>query len=564
MTDNLTDGYMKKKISPEHIIQHDTRIGRTAAENDDEFLLTCFVDNKALAEALSTNTPGMILAGRTGSGKTAILRYIEHHHKVARIEPARMALQYISNSDILRFLHDIGADLDILFQTIWKHVLCVEYIRLRYDINTEEKSKTWYQNLWGIFNNDVREKKALEYLDEWGGRFWVTIDENVKEVISKTEARLNAEIGVDFQKFKTKAGYGKNLSNEQKSEFIARVRKVIHADQLSDLSKVLDLLKKEEIKNKQQQPCYLLIDDLDERWIDDSLKYRMINALVETLKSFGKIQHLKILVALRSDVIERAMQESTSTGFQREKFSDYVIRIRWTEKELKEVVNRRIRLLYSRKYTKKDVSFEDIFPNIVKGEKPIKFLLDRTLLRPRDIIAFVNYCLEEAEDRVDVSSSQMLAAERHYSAERLSALCDEWRTAFPTLREILGIFSGGTSSRRFDEFLETGLLQEIGLQICGKTKTAFDPLFEPANKLFPQSGEPSERDCANFSRSIFVTLYRVGAIGIKSSETPYEYHFRKGRLISEKEIGSNSKFNVVKMLHRGLNINEKGRGKRFK
>jgi SpoVK/Ycf46/Vps4 family AAA+-type ATPase len=44
--------------------------------------------------------PGMILAGRTGSGKTAILRHIERSAEhIAIIEPSEMALGYISNSD---------------------------------------------------------------------------------------------------------------------------------------------------------------------------------------------------------------------------------------------------------------------------------------------------------------------------------------------------------------------------------------------------------------------------------------------------------------------------------
>ena len=102
----------------------DTRIGNISAEHDDNFLFDCFVDNAAVSLVSDLDSPGMILAGRTGSGKTAILRYLlKHHEHAAEVDPAELSIQYISNSDVFQFLNDIGADLDIFFQIIWKHVL---------------------------------------------------------------------------------------------------------------------------------------------------------------------------------------------------------------------------------------------------------------------------------------------------------------------------------------------------------------------------------------------------------------------------------------------------------
>jgi hypothetical protein len=40
----------------------------------------------------------------------------------------------VSNSDALNFLHAIGADLDLLFQALWKHVLCIEFTRSAEDL----------------------------------------------------------------------------------------------------------------------------------------------------------------------------------------------------------------------------------------------------------------------------------------------------------------------------------------------------------------------------------------------------------------------------------------------
>jgi hypothetical protein len=45
------------------------------------------------------------------------------------IDPSEMAMSYVSNSDAHNFLHAISADLDLLFQASWKHVLCIEFNR---------------------------------------------------------------------------------------------------------------------------------------------------------------------------------------------------------------------------------------------------------------------------------------------------------------------------------------------------------------------------------------------------------------------------------------------------
>jgi hypothetical protein len=373
-----------KKNANKIQIRQDTRVGNIAAEADDEFLLECFVDNAALSQALDVNSNGMILSGRTGSGKTAILKYIESKRKnTSAINPADLSIQYISNSDVFQFLNDIGADLDLFFQVIWKHVLCVSYIKLRYSIDDQRKYNRFFDRITDPFSTDKAKARAIEYLMEWGKEFWVSIDENVRAITKKYETAINGELGIDINSLKSKAGFGRNLSREQKSEYVRRARKIIDGQQLSDLSKVLDLLSGQEA-SVSEVSYYILIDSLDERWADDTIKFRLIRALIETLKSFRKIRNLKIIAALRSDVIERSIQESRDSSFQREKYQDFIIDIRWSESELKTLINKRIRKLFQWKYTRDNVTFEDIFvAKIPPNRECFQYLLDRTNMRPR-------------------------------------------------------------------------------------------------------------------------------------------------------------------------------------
>jgi hypothetical protein len=80
-----------------------------------------------------------------------------------------MSMSYVSNSDVLNFLYAIGADLDLMFQVLWKHVLCIEFIRMRFSVNNEETSRGVFGWIADRFNNESRRKKAVTYLREWEG-----------------------------------------------------------------------------------------------------------------------------------------------------------------------------------------------------------------------------------------------------------------------------------------------------------------------------------------------------------------------------------------------------------
>lgn len=370
-----------KRLNPVQLRQGLT-IGSNAAETDDDFLFECFIHHPAVDACLRVESPGMILSGRTGAGKTAILRYISSRvEHVSEIDPMQMAMSYVSNSDALKFLHAIGADIDLFFQVLWKHVLCIEFIRLYYDVSNEIKSKNVFSTFSSRFSRDSRKEKSLRYLREWEGKFWITMDENVKEITEKVEVKLNAELGGEINKYKARGQYDKQLSTEKKMELIARARKIINGDQLSELAGVIDILS-DQCHEKEMKRYYILIDKLDDRWVDASIRFRLIRALIESLKAFRRIKNLKIVVVLRSDIIERVVQETTDMTFQREKLEDYFVKIKWTKDDLKQLIQKRIHTLFRRQYTKDDVYFDDIFCGNVKAKNTFDYMLERTLMRP--------------------------------------------------------------------------------------------------------------------------------------------------------------------------------------
>lgn len=207
-----------KTVNPV-VLRRGVGIGTGNAETDDEFLFECFVEYPPVEDCRRPSSPVMVVAGRTGSGKTAILRYLEiQSNHTTTIDPFEMSMSYVSNSDALRFLQAIGADLDLLFQVLWKHVLCLEFIRLRWDVDSTEKSNNIFKRIFDKFYSEDRRSRSLNYLKAWKGKFWITMDQNIKEITEKIENNLHAEIGADIEKFKAGGQYDKQLSREEERD----------------------------------------------------------------------------------------------------------------------------------------------------------------------------------------------------------------------------------------------------------------------------------------------------------------------------------------------------------
>jgi hypothetical protein len=486
-------------------------VGSNAAEFDDEFLLPCFVHYPPVEISADVQSRGMVLDGRTGTGKTAILKYImSRTSNVTELDPSEMSMSYVSNSDALNFLQSIGADLDLFFQTLWKHVLCIEFIRLKFAVKNETSSRTVFERIRDHFSKDARKVRAITYLREWEGKFWITMDQNIRELTEKVENAIQMELGVEIEKFKAGGQYDKRLSTDKKSEFITRIRKIIHPDQLAELGGVIDMLKELNADDTMHE-YFILIDKLDENWVDAAVRFKLIRALVESLKSFRKIQNLKILVALRSDVLERVVQETKDLTFQREKLDDYFIHIKWTKPLLKELIDLRIQSLFRKQYTQAAIHFEDVFPFRVGNVDPFDYIVERTLMRPRDVIAFVNECLDAAQGTYEVTGTTIKRAEIEFSRIRREALEQEWQSAFPSIKKLLDFIGSKKKTVTMLPDLCTGTEpDDLALSIYSEGKIAFDPLYDLAEKYCDSDNRSDE-----FIKSVVSILYRVGAVGVK-------------------------------------------------
>lgn len=503
--------------------RHDS-IGTVEAETD-KFLSDCFVDTGLLNVIQNLEDHHGILCGRTGSGKTALLLKLnDREERAFFVNPENLALSYVSNSTILRFLLDLGISLDIFFKLLWRHVFAVELIQKRFNIEDENKAINWL-DFFRKSGESKKRKEAVDYLNKWGSSFWKTTDYRVKEVTSKLEDEIQTQIGFAFPLGKIEAGAAHKLEEDQKADIIHRAQDVINSIQIAELTKVIDFL--DEVLDDPQKRYYIFIDKLDERWVEDTFRFRLIRALIETTRDFHTVRHAKIIAAIRKDLLWRVFDETRGPGFQQEKYESRCLQITWTRTDLEEILNQRVNRLVQRRYTKSEpVNLRDIITGKVNRiEDPIEYILDRTLLRPRDAIYFLNCAINKAEGEVRITQSTIKEAEGEYSESRLHALADEWQGYFSNLLIACELIRGYRYRFHVND-VPIKKVEDLCIQIMPENiQNNNCRIATAAFRVFEEKMTLNE-----FRNYLFIVFYHVGLIGIKF------HHNQKLEFSSDKDI----------------------------
>jgi len=491
--------------------QHDS-IGASDAEDDEQFLEYCFVDTGDLGHLLDCAHPFRLVVGRTGSGKTALLQTLAHHaNDTIQVKPESLALAYITNSTILNYLLDMDVKLDVFFRLLWRHVFTVEILKRHFSLKDEIATRNLLSRIAHYFTKADEDRRALAYLEEWGKSFWQETEYRIKEVTTTLEEQLKAEIPGPMLDKIIKAGAGQTLTQQETQEVVRRCQTVINKVQIRALSGIIDLIN--DVTGSGQRRYYVLIDRLDEDWIEDRFRYHLIRALIETVRDFRRVQCAKIIVAVRYDLLERVFRFTRDAGFQEEKYESLFLHVSWTREQLTEVVDRRLRHLLRDRYTKGHVDSRDILPRQIGGQDSMSYMLARTFFRPRDLIQFFNLSITEAAPKAKLSAQVIRAAEGEYSRKRLRSLADEWFGDYPNLFRFMAFLKGRPASFPVSELggppCEDFCLDEV---IRG---------FDKKDQLSALTEAVANGDLAAdvFVLSLVKVLYKVGLVGLRQPDS---------------------------------------------
>jgi hypothetical protein len=501
-------------------------VGTADAESDDKYLSDCFVETGDLAALQDFTNPKRIIVGRTGSGKSALIRRLrEVEENVIELPPQNLSLAYIANSDILNFFEAAGVSLDLFYQLLWKHVLTVELLKNKYKINNEEQKRSFLANLFASIKRDRSKDQAISYLREWGEKFWDETEYRVKELTTKVETDLKASLGSSASNLKLDFSGGKKLTEEQKQEVVQHGKKVVNQIQIKALADVIRVLS-EDIFIDPQQCYFITIDGLDEHWVDDALRYKLIRALIETVRSFQKIKYVKIVLSLRVDLLGRVIAATKDSGFQEEKYESLYLKLKWSKGQIEDMLDRRIGKLVRERYTSRSVKLHDLFPSQIGRVKFLEYLVERTFYRPRDAILFVNACLEHSEDRNTITAQSVLNAEGEYSSRRLTSLQEEWGATFPNLTKYTRILISKPSSFKLS-LISKELLQDLLFAEFGEELESADPVIRAISDVI-MNGKGTVHAA---TQVLFEVFYLVGMVGIKpdsTSGTYWSFHNAEG------------------------------------
>lgn len=540
----------KKQNTPvpdQFVFRRNDSIGATDADEDAQFLSSCYVDTGDLGVLRNCSDPRRIVLGRTGSGKTALLNKLCEREKVIRIEPESLSLPYICSSNILQVMIELDANLDLFFRMLWRHVFAVvELIRERFGIQSEGEKRNFTNALNSIFRRK-QDQEAIKYLQQWGDSFWETTDYRIKELTSTLEQQVKGEIGAKLHAGELTVGAVRGLTTQEKAECRQRAQNVIGAVQVKALSDILEALKN--AFDDVYKPYYVVVDRLDEDWVDDQLRYRLVRALIETVRDFKRVANVKIIIALRFDLLERVVANTDVSGFQEEKYESLYLTVDWSRDQLTQVLDKRIEYLVKQRYTNTPVSHNDLLPVKTTGVETIDYMLDRTLMRPRDVIQFFNYCIRKAIDQPKLDSQMVMAAELDYSRSRIEALRSEWAVDYPHLVEHLEILRGRKPNLRLNDITD-GEVEDFCMDKAVKHENAKDALASACLKV------ASGKDQSNTFRKEWASaMFRVGAIGLKlSGNEPMIWSTTHPRAVLSDEIPHDCRIQIHPMLWRGLNI----------
>lgn len=209
----------------------------------------------------------------------------------------------------------------------------------------------------------------------------------------------------------------------------------------------------------------VLVDELDRGWDGSEDARAFVAGLFAAATSMNTLTpDFHVLISLRRELYDNipAIHEDA------QKFRDLLRYVEWDEDGLRNLIERRITSgigLHNLLFV--GGAWEKLFvPQMSNGESTFKYMIDRTLYRPREIIQFCTQCIEKAPAGSAIIDERTIrSAELVYSRDRTQDIAQEYRFEYPGLEEILETFRGTSPTwARVD--LELHCLRILTANIC--------------------------------------------------------------------------------------------------
>jgi hypothetical protein len=387
-------------------------LGDPAAENEIGGLKSYFVRTGQFTQAKQGHA--RLVVGRKGTGKTAIFYGVRdearasRHATVLDLKPEGHQFTRLRET----VLETMSPGLQEHTMTaFWYYVLLTEFAR---KIVTDEQ----YYSYNDTEARELYEKVKREHTAHALGR-----EQDFSERLLNQIARLGQLVqGVPENKL---AG---SITQELYSESIHGFGQVI-AEWLA-----------------KRDSCWLLVDNIDKGWPTRGTRPEDITIVRSLLDAVRKLQRqfqkkdadINCLVFLRSDIYDHLIAETADRG------KDTAIVLEWNDVEIfRELLRTRLAQSIDIKGT-----FQELWTKIaeshVGSEESFSYMIERTLMRPRDLLQFLQRAIEVAINRGHsvITSDDIKYAERSFSEDLLLAIAFEIQDTYPVYTNVHYQFEG--------------------------------------------------------------------------------------------------------------------------
>jgi len=196
----------------------------------------------------------------------------------------------------------------------------------------------------------------------------------------------------------------------------------------------------------ERERVVILVDELDRGWDASEDAQAFVAGLFQACMSInGLSDNLKVYMSLRQELYDNipALYDDA------QKFRDVIETLSWDETSLLQLIAARIRHSVPEMRKSDDRHcWNLIFSPSVAGlpGSSFKFVMDRTLHRPREVIQLCAHALEETRNRklsLPVIPATLAKVELAYSEERTKDIAAEFRFQYPGLLSVFETFRGG-------------------------------------------------------------------------------------------------------------------------
>jgi hypothetical protein len=416
-----------------------------------------------------------LFVGRKGSGKSAICltlkSSLESQNRVALVTPDEISAEEIRRFSLAGITPESSKEL------IWRYVFAVQISKYMLKLATNQATKdAGVQKHSVCIKRFLTDNGEIEELSSTS-RFWRIVE------------RLKGELS--FEAFSVKV----KVAGEVKAPSSGAAA----TDQLDRLEAHLVEIAKQLKLSSNSDKFYILVDQIEKVWSNEPESNSMVIGLLHASKRVAiAFDFVRCAVFLRTDIYEKVrFQEG-------DKFRGDEFRIAWDEKKLLDLALVRAKASSSVTITAKDL-WNHIFPSSIDGEKTPDFLVNLTLMRPRDIIQICNCSRDTAQQNgsSSITIEDINRAARVYSTWKLTDIQNEWSVNYPFLPDICLLLSN--KSYVF-------------------TKASFERTLKLISADLVQR-YPSFRYNLSSSESILQVLYSIGLIGaVRHGKTIYNYH----------------------------------------